>query len=61
VKKAHLKASPGLQSFVTEWSKLWGKDGTLAKLGMVIAPDDVLAASAKTVNDLPVLDGSQLK
>ncbi|MCY1671494.1 substrate-binding domain-containing protein [Novosphingobium sp. SL115] len=61
VKKAHLKAIPGLQAFVTEWSKLWGKGGSLAKLGMVIAPDDVLAASAKTVNDLPVLDGSQLK
>lgn len=61
VKKAHLKAIPGLQGFVTEWSKLWGKDGALAKLGMVVAPDDVLAVSAKAVNDLPVLDGSQLK
>lgn len=61
VKKAHLKAIPGLQGFVTEWSKLWGKDNKLAKLGMVIAPDDVLAASAKAVIDLPVLDGSQLK
>ncbi|MFM6829496.1 MAG: substrate-binding domain-containing protein [Novosphingobium sp.] len=61
VKKAHLKAIPGLQGFVTEWSKLWGKGGALAKLGMVVAPDDVLAASAKAVNDLPVLDGSQLK
>ncbi len=61
VKKAHLKAIPGLQGFVTEWSKLWGKGGTLAKLGMVVAPDDVLANSAKAVNDLPVLDGSQLK
>ncbi len=61
VKKAHLKAIPGLQAFVTEWSKLWGKDGSLAKLGMVVAPDDVLAASAKAVTDLSVLDGSQLK
>lgn len=61
VKKAHLKAIPGLQAFVTEWSKLWGKDGKLARLGMVVAPDDVLAASAKAVNELPVLDGSQLK
>ncbi|KHS49158.1 substrate-binding domain-containing protein [Novosphingobium subterraneum] len=61
VKKAHLKAIPGLQGFVTEWSKLWGKDGALAKLGMVVAPDDVLAGSAKAVADLPVLDGSQLK
>ncbi|WP_298286894.1 substrate-binding domain-containing protein [Novosphingobium sp.] len=61
VKKAHLKAIPGLQGFVTEWSKVWGKGGTLAKLGMVVAPDDVLANSTKAVNDLPVLDGAQLK
>ncbi|MFX8585802.1 phosphate ABC transporter substrate-binding protein, partial [Acinetobacter baumannii] len=27
VKKAHIKAIPGLQAYVTEWSKLWGKDG----------------------------------
>ncbi len=60
VKKAHLKAIPGLAGFVTEWSKLWSKGGVLAKLGMVVAPDDVLAASARTVNDLPVLDGSVL-
>jgi phosphate transport system substrate-binding protein len=61
VKKAHLKAIPGLQAFVTEWSKMWGKGGALAKLGMVVAPDDVLAASAKAVTELPVLDGAQLK
>ncbi|CAM4032417.1 PBP domain-containing protein [Novosphingobium lubricantis] len=61
VKKAHLKAIPGLQDFVTEWSKLWGKGGILAKAGMVVAPDDVLAASAKAVNELPSLDGAVLK
>lgn len=61
VKKAHIKAIPGLQAYVTEWSKLWGKDGVLAKQGMVVAPDAVLAASAKAVSDLPLLDGSQLK
>ena len=61
VKKAHLKAIPGLQAYVTQWSKLWGKDGALAKLGMVVAPDAVLAASAKAVTAMPSLDGSQLK
>lgn len=61
VKKAHIKAIPGLQGFVTEWSKLWSKGGVLAKVGMVVAPDDVLAASAKAANALPVLDGAQLK
>jgi len=61
VKKAHLKAIPGLQAYVSEWGKLWSKGGVLAKAGMVVAPDDVLAASAKAVSELPALDGSQLK
>jgi phosphate transport system substrate-binding protein len=61
VKKAHIKAIPGLQAYVTEWSKLWTKGGVLAKAGMVVAPDDVLAASAKAASELPVLDGAQLK
>ncbi|WP_225207231.1 substrate-binding domain-containing protein [Novosphingobium huizhouense] len=61
VKKAHLKAIPGLQGYVTEWSKAWGKGGLLAKLGMVVAPDDVIAKSTKAVADLPVLDGNELK
>ncbi|WP_421846242.1 substrate-binding domain-containing protein [Novosphingobium sp.] len=61
VKKAHIKAIPGLQAYVNEWAKLWSKGGVLAKAGMVVAPDDVLAASAKAASELPVLDGSQLK
>ena len=61
VKKAHLKAISGLQPYVTEWSKLWGKNGVLAKAGMVVAPEAVLAASAKAVTDMPLLDGAQLK
>jgi len=61
VKKAHLKAIPGLQAYVTEWSKLWSKDGVLAKAGMVVAPDAVLAASAKAVAEMPLLASAQLK
>ncbi len=60
VKKAHLKAIPGLQAFVGEWPKLWSKGGVLAKLGMVVAPDATLAESAKAVSAMPVLDGAQL-
>jgi len=61
VKKAHLKAIPGLQAYVTEWTKLWSKGGVLAKAGMVVAPDEVLAISAKAASELPMLDGAQLK
>jgi phosphate transport system substrate-binding protein len=61
VKAAHLNAIPGLKAYVAEWTKTWSKDGLLAKLGMVVAPDDVLAANAKTATDFTLLDGSQLK
>jgi phosphate transport system substrate-binding protein len=61
VKKAHIKAIPGLQAYINEWAKLWSKGGLLAKAGMVVAPDAVLAASAKAASELPVLDGAQLK
>ena len=61
VKKAHLSAIPGLKAYVAEWAKMWSKGGPLAKLGMVVAPDAVLAASTKAVVDMPSLDGAQLK
>lgn len=61
IKKAHLKAIPGLQAYATQWSKMWGKGGPLAKAGMVVAPDDVLAASAKAAAEMPSLDGASLK
>lgn len=61
VKKAHLRAIPGLKAYVTEWSRLWGKDGSLARLGMVVAPDAVLAQSRRIVEEMPALDGAQLK
>lgn len=61
VKAAHLNAIPGLKAFVAEWAKAWGKDGPLAKLGMVVSPDDVQAANAKIASEFTLLDGSQLK
>ena len=61
VKKAHLDAIKGLKEYVASWAKSWGKDGLLAKAGMVVAPDDVQAASLKAAADFPVLDGASLK
>lgn len=61
VKKAHLRAIPGLAAYVAQWAKMWGRGGSLARLGMVVAPDAVLAASARKVVDLPSLDGGELK
>lgn len=61
VKAAHLNAIPGLKGYVAEWAKMWGKDGALAKLGMVVSPDDIQATNAKVVSEFSLLDGSQLK
>ena len=41
--------------------RLWSKDGLLAKHGMVVSPDDVLAANAKVATEFTLLDGAQLK
>lgn len=61
VKAAHLNAIPGLKAYVGEWSKMWVKDGPLARLGMVVSPADVQAENAKTASNFTLMDGSQLK
>ncbi|MFM5884092.1 MAG: substrate-binding domain-containing protein [Novosphingobium sp.] len=61
VKVAHLDAIKGLKDFVAEWAKSWSKDGLLAKQGMVVAPDAILAQSAKTASDFALLDPASLK
>ena len=61
VKKAHLDAIPGLKEFVAQWAKSWGKDGPLAKQGLIVMPADKLAASAKAASEFPSLNGADLK
>ena len=61
VKAAHLGAIKGLKEFVGEWAKTWSRDGLLAKLGMVVSPDDVQAANAKAATDLTPMSGADLK
>ena len=60
VKAAHLNAIRGVKEYVAEWAKSWGKDGVLAKRGMVVAPDAVQAASAKLATDFTPLDPNGL-
>ena len=60
IKKAHMRAIPGLGGFVAEWAKSWNKDGPLAKIGMVAMPADVMAANAAKVTELPVLTKADL-
>ncbi|MFN3516363.1 MAG: substrate-binding domain-containing protein [Novosphingobium sp.] len=61
VKVAHLDAINGLREFVTEWTKLWAKGGVLAKAGMVVSPDDVIAKSTKAATEFTPLDPTELK
>lgn len=61
VKKAHIGAVPGLAEFVAIWPKLWGKDGALAKAGMIVMPDDLQAKNAKVIANMSLLDPSGLK
>ncbi len=61
VKKAHLKAIPGLDAFLAEWTKSWSKGGPLAKIGLVASPEDVQAKSAKAATEYVTLNGDELK
>lgn len=61
VKKAHLKAIPGLPEYLAEWVKNWTKDGVLAKIGLVASPDDVMAASAKAATEFTTMNSADLK
>lgn len=61
VKKDHLNAIKGLKEFVAEWAKSWGRDGMLAKHGMVVSPDDVQANSTRIASEFTPLDPAQLK
>ncbi|MFY7744859.1 MAG: substrate-binding domain-containing protein [Erythrobacter sp.] len=60
VKKQHMRAIPGLSAFLEEWAKSWGKDGPLAKIGMVAMPADVMAANAAKVREQPLLTREEL-
>lgn len=51
VKKAHMRAIPGLDLYLKEWVKNWEAGGPLAKIGLVASPADEMAANAAKVNE----------
>jgi len=61
VKKAHLDAIPGLKEFVNQWTTEWQKGGSLSKIGLVAAPDDVLAKSQSVIENGTTLTADDLK
>lgn len=52
VKKAHMRAIPGLDLYLQEWVKNWETGGPLAKIGLVAMPGDTMAANTAKVNEL---------
>ncbi len=61
VKKAHVGVIPGLADYVQQWTKVWGKDGPLAKIGFVAAAEDTQAKSAAIAQNGTTLTADQLK
>ncbi|WP_296719384.1 substrate-binding domain-containing protein [Erythrobacter sp.] len=49
VKKAHMRAIPGLSAYLDQWVQNWGKDGALARIGMVAMPPETMAENARKV------------
>lgn len=60
VKKAHLDAIPGLRQFVAAWASSWGRDGPLAKAGLVASPADVAAENARRATEFTTLSAADL-
>lgn len=60
VKKAHMRAIPGLEDFMKEWVKSWNKDGPLARIGMVSMPAEAMAANAAKVQGMTLLTREDL-
>ena len=60
IKKAHMRAIPGLQDYLDEWVKNWSKGGTLAKIGLVASPPDRMAENKRKVSELTILTRAEL-
>jgi phosphate transport system substrate-binding protein len=60
VKKAHMRAIPGLGSYMQEWVKSWDKDGPLARIGMVAMPPEAMQTNEAKVRDMSVLTMEEL-
>lgn len=62
IKKAHVGVVPGLDKFAAEYvsDKAMGKDGYLARKGLVTLPKAEFDAVKKSVNDMAVMAGTDL-
>jgi phosphate transport system substrate-binding protein len=61
VKHQHIGVVPGIEAYMTEWTKHWGDDGILADAGMIPMPQGERNEMASRMKNLPVLVAADLK
>lgn len=61
LKKHHVGVIPGIQEFATEFVNAGARDGYLAKIGLIAAPDEARAAMVDAAKNLPLLTKDVLK
>jgi phosphate transport system substrate-binding protein len=60
VKRAHMRAIPGLEDFMQQWVRSWGPRGPLARVGMVTMPPETAALNAAKVKGMTLLTPEEL-
>ena len=61
VKGEHIQVKPKLRDFVAQYAKMWGKGGSLERVGLVPFAGAEAGAAAKQASDLAPVDASALK
>ena len=61
VKHQHVGVVPGIEAYMSEWTKHWDEDGILADAGMIPMPDVERHEMAGRIKNLPVLVAADLK
>ena len=61
VKHNHIGVVPGIEEYMTEWTKHWGEDGTLTDAGMIPMPQAERDEMKTRISELPVLTVEDLK
>lgn len=60
IKKAHIRAIPGLDAFLQEWISSWEADGPLAEIGMVASPAETMEMNTRRLNEQIILTREEL-
>lgn len=60
IKKAHMRAIPGLDLYLQQWIQSWTAEGPLAAIGLVALPADEMTENTRRVNEQVVLTRADL-